>query len=88
MLELKELEDYIGYFAGSDGHVYSKRGHGMAKTNYSFKGRKLSAGRGSSGTGYLQVSVRYTEGNRITKLVHRLICEAWYGDKPKNMGTR
>lgn len=56
------------YFAGEDGHIYS---------NYSGVLKKLKAAKSNSGTGYFQVNILGS------KLVHRLIYQAFKGVIPK-----
>lgn len=59
------------YFATEEGHIISK---------YSGQPKKLSPGVSSSGKGYFQVKL---DGK--TRLVHRLIYEAYVGEIPKGM---
>lgn len=64
------------YMAGSDGNVYSRtRYKGFGKKEYvdwyPLKGHRTAKG-------YVSVSMSH-ENKRVTKNVHRLICEAFHG---------
>ncbi len=76
-----ELKKYPFYFAGSDGNIYSKQGRGKGKASYDKSFKKLSPGKSSSGKGYLQVHIKDVN----SKLVHRLIAEAFIGEIPEDM---
>lgn len=73
---LMPIQDHPGYFARIDGQIVS----------YWTKGCTAHIGeiprvlRSSfAGRGYLKVAVRISVGKYITKNVHRLVCEAFYG---------
>lgn len=69
------------YMAGSDGKVYSRtRYKGFGRKEYvdwyPLKGAK------TSGKGYLSVSMSHNN-RKVTKSVHRCICEAFHGPAPR-----
>ena len=74
------------YMAGSDGKVYSRtRYKGFGKKDYvdwyPLKGHKTAKG-------YVSVSMSH-ENKKVTRNVHRLICEAFHGEPvPKTLQTR
>lgn len=57
------------------GNVYS-----TARENYGM--HKLSQSLGGTGSRYLQVSVVHPDGIRRSTLVHKIVCEAWHGERP------
>lgn len=78
---MKPLTEYPGYFAGSDGNVYSVR----ARNRFSkppTEPRQLNTGGGSSG--YANVSL-YVGESRVSRKVHSLVCEAFHGPRPVGM---
>lgn len=74
----KEHPLYPGYYAGRDGYIYSLHGRGVQKTLKPFSIlnlKRLSASPGSSG--YLQVSVKTVAGDRVSRMVHKIISECF-----------
>ena len=73
-----ELKNYPGYFAGTDGHIYSKRSGSV---------RQLSE---RLHKGYYRVNIR--DGSNPVKQyvvpVHKLILEAYVGTKPDGFVCR
>ena len=84
-MEYRELKNYPFYFAGSDGYIYSKRGGGHYPPSYDNEYKKLKGGKSSKGEGYLQVSLPCQNSKFKSKLVHRLIAEAFIGEIPKGL---
>lgn len=62
------------YVAGDDGAIYC---YSDAPTNARMP-RPFRVSANENGDGYLYVAV-ILHGKRITRSVHRLVCEAWYG---------
>lgn len=69
MVELKEIEGFPGYLAGSDGSIHSCR----RKKPRILSNRLTRDGR------YAQVALRSEAGEFVGKLTHVLICEAFHG---------
>ena len=76
-LELKEIEAYPGYKAGSDGNIYSFRTTRIGGYDYKKAPKKLKSSPDSMGK-YLIVALR-KNGKSHTKTVHRIICETFNG---------
>jgi hypothetical protein len=82
--ELREIPKISGYFAGSDGHIYSFWGRGpQAYIDRNRVPRKLASA--LCGSDYLQVRIGKkalgTNGAQ-TRLVHVLVCSAFHGERP------
>lgn len=45
--------------------------------------RPLAPSRGGTGGKYLQVNVIHPDGVRRSTLVHKIMCEAWHGERPE-----
>lgn len=77
-VELKEVQGYDGkYWAGSDGHIYC---YSDARVNAK-KPRPFRMLETIGSEGYPFVAFIF-EGRRVTKPVHRLVCEAFHGPPP------
>lgn len=83
-LILKEIDEFPGYKAGSDGNIYScvKRGRGKNKPLNTTL-RKLKAHPSGTTGRYLFLVLRKDNEN-FYKSVHRLICEAFNGKPDGN----
>lgn len=81
---IKENPTYPGYAFGSDGSVWSCRGRGNWKKQKEWF--RLKTQRGKEKWCGLSVSVRsVTDKKRSTRMVHRLILEAFVGPCPPGM---
>jgi 5-methylcytosine-specific restriction endonuclease McrA len=70
----KEHPDYPGYYAGSDGEIYSSyKGKIICRDKTSL--RKLSAG--VCGSGYLQVNIKDKNGKRLMRMNHKIVAECF-----------
>lgn len=68
------IEGFPGYFAGSDGFIYSnKRWRGSTEM------RRLAGGLGTNK--YMNL-VLMCEGKRYTRMIHVLVCAAFHGPPP------
>lgn len=77
----KEIKDSDGYFAGSDGFVYSSWVSG--KVPYKQEGkRKRLKGSLDRNLKYYSVNI-LLNGRRINKLVHWIIISTFSGDRPE-----
>lgn len=77
-IKLIEMNKYLGYFAGTDGNIYSYWTTGVnSSIDYNKSPRILKGG--LSGPGYLHVAVKTIEGKFISKDIHRLVCETFNG---------
>jgi hypothetical protein len=83
MLELKEIEEFPGYKAGSDGHIYSYLNTRIGGYNYDKEPKKLK-GHPSGTTGRYLFLVLRKDGKNHYKSTHRLICEAFNGKPNEN----
>ena len=78
-IEYRELYDYAGLFAGSDGHIYSVTDSEII--NY-VRYVKLRPVREYTCGNYATVRVMLRrEGTMTTRNVHALICEAFHGKR-------
>jgi hypothetical protein len=78
----KSIPNHRGYFADTEGNIYSntywrRAGRGKEKSL-----RKLKPWVTNVGTGYLSVAVSLN-GKRTKRYVHELVLEAFYGERPK-----
>lgn len=85
-VELRPIPGYLGYAAGSDGHVYSFRSSstawGYSTKCYRIGGSILSP----NGKDYLRTElVKFPGGGRGFEQVHRLVCSAFHGLCPDGM---
>lgn len=71
-VEWREIPGFPGYFAGSDGHIWSRVRCPEAK-------RLAGADRGD---GRRIVVVKRDDGRLVTQRVHRLVCIAFHGQPP------
>lgn len=78
---LREIGGHDGkYWAGSDGHVYCySRARVNTKKPSPFR---VSEAIGSEGYPFVAIIVA---GKRVTKPVHRLVCQAFHGDPPSDV---
>jgi len=81
----KELSDYPGYFACSDGWVYSswRQTKDSSYIDYSVK-HKLKPGLRGKKKYYL-ICPKNIDGKPTTKDIHSLIASAFLGPKPEGM---
>lgn len=79
--ELRPIPGVVGYAAGSDGRIYSFRAPGNSRWRYQTNPRPLSGAKGRES--YLRVNLLW-RGSK-TRLVHRLVCEAFHGPCPAGM---
>jgi hypothetical protein len=79
----KQIPDAPGYFAGSDGNIYSNCPRGISKITT--KLRKLKPSIQSTGRYYVLVVKK--DNVRKTHRVHRLICETYHGCAPDKKST-
>lgn len=73
---LKPIPGYDGYFASSDGHIWSHRGWRGRKEPY-----QLREFRNKHGYYIVELSV---DQGRVGKTVHNLVSLAWFGHRPKH----
>src|SRR5574338_94854 len=78
-LTYKEIKAFDGYFAGSDGNIYSLWTRGKNPKKGSLL-RQLKGQLGSSS--YLMVHLRKKTSLYSNSLIHRLVCEAFHGQSP------
>jgi len=78
---LKQIPNFLGYYADIQGNIWSKRGNGT-KGVYDGKLRKLNPVVNSNGR--LNVKLR-KEGRTYTRLVYHLILETFIGPCPNGM---
>lgn len=79
-VELRPIPSEPGYYAGSDGEIYSAKGYGGVPI------RRLSATTARS-TGYKYVSPSQ-KSIVVARPVHRLVAEAFHGPCPEGMLCR
>lgn len=82
-LILKEIPDFSGYKAGSDGYIYSYLNTKLGGYNYNKKPKKLKGSPFSTGR-YLRVVLR-KNGKSYTVSVHRLICKTFNGESKNGL---
>ena len=79
-MELVPIKNYIGYFAGDDGNIYSNR-----RQECSVHPKNIYPLRSFPGAHNYKVVALRKDGATKFFLVHRLICSAFHGSQPKNM---
>jgi hypothetical protein len=86
-MTLKPVVGFAGYFAGSDGHIYSSKPYGGNKGRGAtppLKPRRLKSWH-SMENGTDDVSLYDAIGKEHNKKVHLLVCEAFHGKRPKGL---
>jgi len=77
MIEYRDVVGFPGYEVSSDGRLWSRRVHGT------ICGPRREIGRRCTCSGYLRTSMyKGSRGTRVNKLIHNLVCEAFYGPRP------
>lgn len=70
---MKPIPSCPGYFAGEDGHIYSKGKRRVSRDN---------------GHGYLALIISFKDSKVRCMYVHRLVCEAYHGPCPPGFHCR
>ncbi|MGL5691312.1 MAG: HNH endonuclease [Bacteroidales bacterium] len=82
-LKLTNIENYEGYYAGSDGYIYCDLGKGCRNKSVRVKPYRLTS-RINNKTGYTRVTMRNSTSNkREDRYVHRLVAK-YHVENPFN----
>jgi len=85
-LEVRPIPDHLGYYAGSDGHIYSSKGCGDGGLHPLVR---LSEHPGNNGYFYASLSTLRNGKRGPQKItVHKLVCTAWHGVLKPNQEVR
>jgi hypothetical protein len=81
-MEKRPIPGFPGYFAGSDGNIYSHRDY-MGGVDLSKPGRKLKTCECGYKHSYLGCTLRGPDKKSASKNIHSLIAEAFHGKRPE-----
>lgn len=82
--KFRPIPGFDGYFAGSDGHIYShwRRGARLkSRIDLSCLPKRLCE-TPTTTSQYLKVHLRTTDGRIVNRTVHTLVCVAFHGLRP------